>query len=260
MDNMNQPKPVHRTNWMVIILLIIVAAVVAGGIWMWMQDTAKIASLEQQVAQSEVKTNGTTVMPSVTATATATPTPTATPDQYAGWKTYTDSRLKIELKYPVDWQGIEDYLQHHCANFQAATKTDPCQVALLRAIAFTSTGGNIAASQSALYRQYGDEGRGGYWIDEGLKITDLNSVKNYCSKIGSTKCRVYQNPNGVTIARSVEPNCSEAGCSGEVIMYYVKLDNDIFPTIVFSTAGLQEAGIVDLDGKMDKLVDSLKLL
>lgn len=73
MDNItNQPQPVHKTNWMVIILLIVIVAIVALGIWWWTQDTAKIAGLEQQVAQSEVKTNGTTVTP------TATPTPNVT--------------------------------------------------------------------------------------------------------------------------------------------------------------------------------------
>lgn len=262
MENLNHPKPVHKTNWMVIILLIIIVAIVAVGIWWWTQDTAKITSLEQQVAQREVKTNSTTVTPTptVTVTPTATPTPTATADQYAGWKTYTDPKLKISFKYPADWKGIQDYLEHFCANPQAATSADPCQVAMLRATAFENNSGLFAAAQSALYRQYGGEGRGGYWVDEGMKITDLNSVKNYCSNTGLAKCRAYQNANGVTIARSVEPDCSEAGCNGEAVMYYIKLNNDIFPAILFSTASLKEIGIVDLDGKMDKLVDSLKLL
>lgn len=258
MDNMNQPKPVHKTNWMVIILLVVICVVVALGIWWWTNDTAKIASLEQQVAQSEVKTNGTTVTPSVTPTATATPTPTATPDQYAGWKTYTDNKLKIEFKYPSDWNGI-DAEARKCDNPSMATKLDPCEHVSLIIPSFKAI--SIAASQSVLYTMY-PIGRGGYWGDEVTKITDLNSVNNYCknTELPNTKCRVYQNANGVTVARSVERDCNESGCHGEAVMYYVKLDNSIFPAIVFSTAGLKDTTIVDVEGKMDKLVDSLKLL
>ncbi len=390
MDNPNQPKPVHKTNWMVIILLIIICAVVALGIWWWQQETTRVAQLEWQLGQLqsnsdwEVYSNPdlgfslrhpvaaklthetnlfsgglvsfsgsglsfdvTTLVannksladysyldtavssettlgdspalvfksatgfcgtgscglpfvaistkhgdyfynlifsgdavwdetereiansftfvsqPTVIATPTPTPTPTATANEYAGWKTYTDEKLKIEFKYPADWKGIEEEARK-CDNPAAATGSDPCEHINLLVTAFKNlqaymAGPSIASAKSVLYEKY-PVGRGGYWGDEVNKITDLNSVKNYCAKIGGTKCRVYQNTNGVTIARSVEQNCSEAGCSGEIVMYYVKLNNDIFPAMVFSTAALKDTGVVDLEVDMDKLVNSLKFI
>lgn len=106
MDNTNQLKPVHKTNWMVIILLIIICVIVAVGIWWWMDNQKKIAELERQISQNQVSAVPTpTPVATTTPSVTPSPTPTATAaDPYAGWNTYVNDYYGYEIKYPKNWK------------------------------------------------------------------------------------------------------------------------------------------------------------
>lgn len=172
---------------------------------------------------------------------------------------YKNQKLGIQFSHPSDWGTVEDSAERcQYGEQEKIINADLCEHVDLF---FTDLSWpvNLLSSYSVLFSQRGAD-RGGYWGDQAGKITSENFVTNYCNDKDKTKCKVYKNANNVLIARSIEEACTEGGCAGEAIMYYVKSSHPVFFGIIISTDRFRNVAIQKLEQKMDNLVYSLKFL
>lgn len=158
---------------------------------------------------------------------------------------YSNDQLKISFSYPKEWGLIEE-------------KTE---LPLIGQITLVFSD-DIFLSASNGYR---NADRGGYWGDYAYFLNDQSTITDFCKEPFTyperiKSCAILTNNNGIIYAKTQEEICTEGGCSGLAVNYYLYNPNSEFRGLVISSDRLKDNNILELEEKLDELVNNLNFV
>lgn len=160
---------------------------------------------------------------------------------------YNNDDLGIAFSYPATWGALKESFEQGC--FYGGPKDDPtCNNVVAK---FSGNEHAEVTSAGRLFVQYPNPREG--LLSDTIFIKDQASIDSYCAVINTGGCEVYENPQGITVAKHVVPaHCNDLnGCVEGAIYYYVKLDQENYPGLSLWVSEAWEA-----DG--DRIMDSLR--
>lgn len=157
-------------------------------------------------------------------------------DKNSGLQQFKNDDLKLSFDYPKEWGEI-------------SIKNEPDHISLaidLDVFLGADNGGDSM-------------GRGGYWGDEAVLITDQNYVNNFCN--GKVDCQIMTNKSGIIFAREKKlfDSLSDQN-QRDSIFYYIFNPKSKFRGIILSDEGLINMNIESIESKIDSLVDSIEFI
>jgi len=167
---------------------------------------------------------------------------------------YVDETIGISFFYPKSW-----------GNIVIDDEQIPGEEGIANRLLMLSTGVIDEKPDSYIFLHAATGtgiGRGGYWGDNAMEITNLDYINSYCNE--KENCTTSTNKNGITIAKYNNPEVLHTPGSDPVsyIQYFIYNPNTDLHGIMISGVNLDYnmTNIPDIGEGLEEVADTLKFL
>jgi len=146
-------------------------------------------------------------------------------------KVFSSNRIGLNFSYPASWSMVQEEER----DYADEGKTNPATIVA------KAEGTNLLWASNGEDMYYG---RGGSTFDEAREIKSEDYLRSFClnHKDDKTKknCERQYNFSGIPYVKYKGPVCSEGGCEGNTIFYYLYNPTSKYRGIIFSTITFQK--------------------